>query len=102
MHGNLAKASRKHAFSTKGDVCCGDRPLCSAETDAASRGVAIGATILVRRMHADWSHSNYLAKATFTIEITIVWAHRNAWMLAETFGRDQINRKVELTGVKLL
>lgn len=31
-----------------------------------------------------------------------VWAHRNAWALAETIDRDRINRKIELSRVELM
>lgn len=52
-------------------------------------------------MHADRSSLNYPVKANFRIEITKVLAHRNTWVLAGTFGSDQINRKMELTRVEL-
>lgn len=40
----------------------------------------------------DWWSSSDLAKvAKFRIEITEVWAHRNALVLAGTFGHDRIS-----------
>lgn len=66
-------------------------PLSSAEADATSKGVAVGVTIGVRLVHAHWSSSQYLAKSSFTIKITKVWACTNAWAPAGTFGWDRTN-----------
>lgn len=63
-------------------VQCNQCPLSSTETDAATKGVAIEATIGVRHVRADWSSLKYPAKANFRIEILNVWPHRNAWALA--------------------
>lgn len=75
--------------------------LRSTETDAATKGVTIGATIGVRRMHADWSSPNYQAKANFMIEITKVLDHRNARAPAVIFGQDLSNQKIRLARVIL-
>lgn len=39
------------------------RSLSYAEADAGTKGVVSGVTIGVRRVRADWSRSNYSAKA---------------------------------------
>lgn len=57
--------------------------------------------IEVRRMLADWWSSSYPVKANFRIETMNVWAYRKAQALHWTFGRDWINRKIELTRVEL-
>lgn len=64
-------------------------PLSSTGTDAATKGVAIGATIGVRNVRADWSSLKYPAKAKFRIEILNVWAHDPG--RRPCTSRDQIN-----------
>lgn len=44
-------------------------------------------------VHAYWSSPNYLVKANIRIEITKVWAYRNACALAGNIERDQIKQK---------
>lgn len=101
MLGNL-RAGQKYAggvdCSTGSDVCSTSS---LAETDAATKGVVIGVTMMVRHVRADWSRSNYLVKANFRIEIRKAWSHKNAWAPAGTFGHDQFNKKMELTRVIL-
>lgn len=48
--------------------------LSSAEADGATKGVVIGVTIGVRRVHADCSSSNYLANGNFnTVQNWASW-----------------------------
>lgn len=74
-------------------MCSTHSSLTSADADVATKGiVTIGVSIGVKHVYADWSNSNYPAKAKFRIEITKAWARRNAWAPTRSFGRDQINR----------
>lgn len=62
------------------------RLLSSADTDTATKRVAIEVTIVARRMRADWSSWNYPAEAYFRFDIMKVMAHKYAWVPAGTFG----------------
>lgn len=97
-------AGQKQAFWTGHDVCSTHAlclPYASPRQTLPLKRSTIGATIGVRRMRADWSSSNYQAKANFRIEIMKVLDHGNAWAPAETFGQDRINQKIRLARVIL-